>query len=183
MAKSKLTIIVGSLRKDSINLKLAKTIAELGLDLFESNFAQIDDLPLFNQDLETDFPASATRLKTVLNAADGILIVTPEYNRSMPGVLKNAIDWASRPYGTNSFAKKPVGIMGTSMGAIGTACSQHTLRPVLNYLDVILMGQPEVYFQYKKETFNTEETKKFLKNYVDQLAAWVERHRSDSTLG
>ena len=167
-------IIVGSLRKESINLKLAQFLAQLGAHLFESHFLQISDLPLFNQDLEADFPAAAIRLKNDLVAADGILIVTPEYNRSIPGVLKNAIDWASRPYGTNSFAKKPVGIIGASAGAIGTACSQYSLRPVLSYLEVNQMGQPEGYIQYKDDLFESEQSKAFLQKYIDQFAVWVE---------
>ena len=177
MKKLNIAMIVGSLRKESFNLKLAKVIAALGEQMFNSEILTIGDLPLFNQDLEADFPPAATRLKNAVKAADGILIVTPEYNRSMPGPLKNAIDWASRPYGTNSFAKKPVGLVGASPGAIGSACSQHSLRPVLGYLDVILMGQPEVYVNYKEGLFDNDDTKAFLKKYTEQLAAWVERYQ------
>ena len=182
MAKFNASILVGSLRKASINLKLAKALTKLGENHFEANFLRIDDLPLFNQDLETNFPPEATRLKNALKASDGILIVTPEYNRSMPAPLKNAIDWASRPYGTNSFARKPIAIIGASVGAIGTACAQHNLRPTLGYLDVILMGQPEGYIHFVKDLIDTdgnianEDTKKFLQSYVDSFSAWVNRH-------
>src|SRR4051812_21366813 len=112
MSKFNVAIIVGSLRKESINLKLAKALAKLGKDKFDVQFVQIGDLPLYNQDLEANFPEQATRLKNEIKNADAVLIVTPEFNRAMPGPLKNAIDWASRPYGANSFAGKPAAICG-----------------------------------------------------------------------
>ena len=175
-------IIVGSLRKDSTNLKLAKALAKLGKDKFTAKFVEIGDLPLFNQDLEANVPAPVTRMKKEIEGADAVLFVTPEYNRSMPAPLKNAIDWASRPYGKNSFAGKPSAIIGTSPGAIGTACAQHNLRPTLAYLDVILMSQPEAYVQFKDGLIDAEGnisndgTQKFLQTYVDKFTAWVERH-------
>ena len=104
MAKFKVAVIVGSLRKDSMNLKLAKAVSKLGAGKFDTQFVQIGDLPLFSQDLEANVPAPVTRVKKEIEAADAVLFVTPEYNRGMPGPLKNAIDWASRPYGKNSFA-------------------------------------------------------------------------------
>jgi len=116
--------------------------------------ADISDLPLFNQDLEEKFPASALRLKKDIETADAVLFVTPEYNRSIPSPLKNAIDWASRPYGENSFSKKPAAICGASVGAIGTACAQQALKSILVYLDVVLMGQPEVYFHFKEDAID-----------------------------
>lgn len=179
MKKFNLAIIVGSLRNDSINLKLAKAIAKLGSEKFEAQFLQISDLPLFNQDLESDFPKAATRLKSEIKNADAVLFVTPEYNRSVPAPLKNAIDWASRPYGKNSFAKKPAAICGASVGAIGTACAQNSLKPVLIYLDTILMGSPEVYLHFKEGAIDDEgnisddHTKKFLQGFADSFVAWV----------
>src|ERR1700733_6637356 len=119
MTKRKVAILVGSLRKESFNYKLARSLVKLGSDKFDAQFLQIGDLPLYNQDMEADFPLQAMRLKKEIMAADAILIVTPEYNRSIPGPLKNAIDWASRPYGKNAFAGKPAAICGTSQGAIG----------------------------------------------------------------
>lgn len=175
-------IIVGSLRKDSTNLKLAKALAKLGKDKFNAKFVEISDLPLFNQDLEANVPAPVTRMKKEIEGADAVLFVTPEYNRSMPAPLKNAIDWASRPYGKNSFAGKPAAIIGTSPGAIGTACAQHNLRPTLAYLDVILMSQPEAYVQFKdglidgEGNINNDGTQKFLQTYVEKFVLWVERH-------
>jgi chromate reductase len=184
MSKFTTAIIVGSLRKDSTNLKLAKALAKLGQDKFSAKILEIGDLPLFNQDLEANVPAPVTRLKKEIEGADAVLIVTPEYNRSMPAPLKNAIDWASRPYGKNSFAGKPAAIIGTSPGAIGTACAQHNLRPTLAYLDVILMSQPEAYVQFKdglidaEGNISNEGTQKFLQAYVDKFTTWVERHTS-----
>jgi chromate reductase len=170
------------LRKDSYNLKLGKALAKLGSDTFDAQFLQIGDLPLYNQDLEAEFPEQATRLKQEIRDADAVLFVTPEYNRDIPGVLKNAIDWCSRPYGQNAFAGKPVAICGASPGAIGTACAQQNLRSILGYLDTILLGQPEVYFQFKEGIIDDEgnidndNTRKFLQGFVDKFALWIERH-------
>ena len=178
---SKVALIVGSIRRDSINHKLAEALAKLAKPKTEYTILKIDDLPLFNQDLEPNPPASVTRLKSEIEAADGVLIVTPEYNRSIPGVLKNAIDWASRPYGKNSFNGKPTTALGTSMGAVGTAAAQQHLRSILAYLNVTLMGQPEGYIVFKKDmidpagNFSDEGTRKFMQGYVDAFAAWIDR--------
>jgi chromate reductase len=182
MTKFKVAVVVGSLRKDSMNLKLGNALAKLGQDKFVANFVQIGDLPLFNQDLEANVPESVTRLKNDIESADAILFVTPEYNRSMPGPLKNAIDWCSRPYGKNSFAKKPAAICGASVGVIGTACAQSSLKPILSYLDIALMGQPELYLHFTEGVIDgegnitNENTKKFLQKFVDAFAAWVAKH-------
>lgn len=187
MSKFKVAVIVGSLRKGSYNLQLAKALVKLGADKFDAHFVEIGDLPLHNQDLESDFPAPATRLKNDIAAADAVLFVTPEFNRSIPGLLKNAIDWASRPYGKNSFAGKPAAICGTSPGAIGAACAQQHLKPILNYLDVALMGAPEVYFQFKEGLIDqdgnitAENTQKFLQGFVDKFVAWSEGHMACAT--
>jgi chromate reductase len=178
---SKIAVIVGSIRRDSINRKLAEALAKLAAPKAQFVFSRIDDLPLFNQELEPSPPAAVTRLKGEIEAADGVLIVTPEYNRSIPGVLKNAIDWASRPYGKNSFNLKPTAALGTSMGAVGTAAAQQHLRSILAYLNVALMGQPEGYIVFKKDmldsagNFSDEGTRKFMQGYVDAFAAWVDR--------
>jgi chromate reductase, NAD(P)H dehydrogenase (quinone) len=178
---SKIAVIVGSIRRDSINRQLAEALAKLAAPKAQFVFCKIDDLPLFNQDLELSPPAAVIRLKGEIEAADGVLIVTPEYNRSIPGVLKNAIDWASRPYGKNSFNGKPTAGIGTSMGAVGTAAAQQHLRSILGYLHVVLMGQPEGYIVFKKDmldaqgNFTDEGTRKFMQGYVDAFAAWVER--------
>jgi chromate reductase, NAD(P)H dehydrogenase (quinone) len=178
---SKIAVIVGSLRRDSINRKLAEALAKLAEPKAQYVFSRIDDVPLFNQDLEPTPPASVTRLKGEIEGADGVLIVTPEYNRSIPGVLKNAIDWASRPYGKNSFNGKPTAGIGTSGGAVGTAAAQQHLRSILAYLNVALMGQPEGYIVFKKDmldatgNFTDEATRKFMQGYVDAFAAFIER--------
>jgi chromate reductase len=176
-------VIVGSLRKGSFNLKLAKALIKLGEGRFQADMVRIDDLPLFNQDLEANFPAPATRMKDQIGKADGILIVTPEYNRSIPAPLKNAIDWASRPYGENAFADKPVSLAGTSPGSIGSACAQHNLHSILKYLDVRLMGQPEVYLQFKEGlidddgNISNDKTREFLNSFINKFVAWVEKTR------
>ncbi|MBX9592170.1 MAG: NAD(P)H-dependent oxidoreductase [Hyphomonadaceae bacterium] len=178
---SKIVVIVGSLRRDSHNRKLAGALTKLAKPGTVFTFAKIDDLPLFSQDLEPSPPAAVTRLKGEIDAADGILIVTPEYNRSIPGVLKNAIDWASRPYGKNSFDGKPTAAIGTSPGAVGTAVAQQHLRSILAYLNVVLMGQPEGYITYKPDMVDAqgqvadESVRKFLQLYMDRFTAWVER--------
>jgi chromate reductase len=178
---SKIAVIVGSVRRDSINRKLAEAVARLGASKAQFSFLRIDDLPLFSQDLEPNPPAAVTRLKREIEAADGVLIATPEYNRSIPGVLKNAIDWASRPYGKNSFDGKPAAALGTSQGAVGTAAAQQHLRSILVHLNTRLMGQPEAYIVYKPGlvdetgTITDEGTRKFLQGYLDTFLALVEQ--------
>lgn len=180
----KVAVIVGSLRKESTNLKLAKAVLALGKGKFEGKILEIGDLPLFNEDLEKDFPAQATRMKNEITSADAVLFVTPEYNRSMPAPLKNAIDWASRPYGKNSFGGKPGALLGTSPGAIGTAVAQHNLKGTLSYLDVHMMGQPEVYLQFKQGLIDdagnitNDDTKKFIQKFTDSFAHFVEGHKA-----
>ena len=182
MKKFKIAAIVGSLRKDSHNLKLAKAIAKLGSDRLDTHISVIADLPLYNQDLDNQFPQQAVRLKQEIENADAILFVTPEYNRSVPGVLKNAIDWASRPYGKNSFAKKPAALCGASVGAIGSACAQNGLKHTLCYLDIALMGQPEVYLHFKENLIDFDgnitdsNVEKFIQGFVNQFVGWIEKH-------
>jgi chromate reductase len=181
MAKLKLAIVVGSNRRESINRKLAQALARLGEGAFEPSFVQIDDLPMFNQDLEPNRPEPTLRLKREIEAADAILIVTPEYNRAIPAVLKNAIDWASRPYGKSSWAGKPGAIVGATGGAIGTAVAQSHLRSIMAVLDVALMGQPEVYFTMKPGLIDEDylitddKTHEFLSSWVNKYTAWVRR--------
>lgn len=179
----KIAVVVGSLRKDSYNKKLAKSLEKLAAGKMEFSYVDIGSVPLFNQDLEASVPASVTKLKSEIEAADGVLFVTPEYNRSIPGVLKNAIDWASRPYGKSSWAGKPAAVCGTSQGAIGTAVAQAHLKQIIaGYLDMPLLGQPEMYVAYKEESFDADHnvtndaTKKFLQGFVDKFASWVDLH-------
>lgn len=182
MSKIRVALLVGSLRKDSFNRQLARAVERLAPEDFSFDHVRIDNLPLYNQDFDADYPAECQRLKDEISAADALLFVTAEYNRSIPGVLKNAIDIASRPWGTNSFAGKPAAVIGVSVGAQGTALAQQHLRNVLAYLDVSTLAQPEVFIQNKEGLFDAdgrignEGTAKFLQNFVDRYVAWVRRH-------
>ena len=175
MAKLKLAIVVGSTRRDSINRKLAQALAKLGGDAFEPSFVRIDDLPLFNQDLEADRPEPTLRLKREIEAADAILIVTPEHNRSIPAALKNAIDWASRPYGKNSWAGKAVAVTGTSGGGVGTAVAQNELRMIMSNLAGVVVGG-QVFITFNEELIDAnhevtnEGTRAFLQGFLDNFA-------------
>ena len=174
-------VIVGSLRRDSINRKLAKALAKLGQSKFRFNFIEIGDLPIYNEDLWQDPPASVLRMKSEVDAADAVLFVTPEYNRSITPALKNAIDWGTRPWGKNSWAGKPASIVGTSPGAVGTAGAQTHLRSIAVILDVILMGQPEVYFVNKpgliddNDDITDDTTREFLEGYLARFEGWIDQ--------
>jgi chromate reductase len=175
-----ITVLVGSLRRDSFNRKLADALAKLAPSNFTFKQAQISDLPLYNQDDDGQQAPSVLRLKSEINMANGLLFVTPEYNRSLPGVLKNAIDHASRPYGQSAWAGKPAGVLGVSVGAIGTALAQQHLRNVLAYLDVPTMGQPEAFIHAKDDLFGPDGSigvgsQKFLQDWMDHYVAWVKR--------
>ncbi len=183
MAQTKIGVIVGSLRKDSFNKKLAIGLAKLAPAEFSFEHLRIDDLPLYNQDDDGQQAPSVLRLKSEILAAQGLLFVTPEYNRSYPGVLKNAIDHASRPYGKSAFAGKPAGVIGASVGAIGTAMAQQHLRNVLAYLDVPTLGQPEAFVHAKDGLFDAdgsigEASRKFLQGWMDKYVAWVRQHQA-----
>jgi chromate reductase len=173
--------VVGSLRKDSINRKLANALIKLGPPDFSFKELRIGDLPLYNQDDDRSQSAEVQRMKSELRAVDAVMFVTPEYNRSIPGVLKNALDNASRPYGQNAWAGKPAGVIGASIGAISTAVAQLHLRTILAYLDMPTLAQPEAYLQVKDGFFDdagniaNAETKKFLHGWMDKYAMWVKK--------
>jgi chromate reductase, NAD(P)H dehydrogenase (quinone) len=175
----KIAVLVGSLRKDSFNAKLANALQTLVPDDVTFDRQRIDDLPLYNQDDDNDQPAPTKRLKQAIRDADGVLFVSPEYNRSIPGVLKNAIDHASRPYGDSAFAGKPAGVIGVSIGTIGTACAQQHLRSILAYLDMPTFGAPEAFLKaddaLDKDGGIAEGSRKFLQKWVDGYVAWVRR--------
>ena len=179
MSQINIAVIVGSLRKASFNKKLALTVEGMFSDRFDLRRVEIAELPLYNQDFDQDYPASGKRFKQEVEAADALLFVTPEYNRSMPGVLKNAIDVGSRPPGSNSFAGKLAAVIGTSPGARGTALAQQHLRNVFVGLDVLAMAQPEVTVQFHEGLIddeggvNDERTLKFLQKFVDRYSAWL----------
>ena len=181
MSKYKIAVLVGSLRRDSFNRKLASAVVKLAPPEFVFEQVQIGDLPLYDQDDDANPAASVKRLKETLATAQGLLFVTPEYNRSIPGVLKNAIDHASRPYGQSSWAGKPAGVMGASIGAIGTAMAQQHLRNVLAYLDVPTLGQPEAFIHAKDGLFDEAGdlgagSTAFLQTWMDRYVAWVKAH-------
>jgi chromate reductase len=180
----KLAVFVGSLQKNSYNKKLAKTMEQLAPDGVEFEYVNLN-LPLFNQDVEAEaFPKEAQAVKDVVLAADAALFVTPEYNRSVPGVLKNAIDWASRPYGQSAFAGKPVGMVGISISPVGTAVAQSDLRHIVAFLNMKLMGQPEVYIanamglEFSDDgILQDERWRKNLQEYMEAFVKHVESVR------
>ena len=176
-----IAVVVGSLRRESFNRKLADAIVKLAPAEFSFKQVQIGDLPLYNQDDDAAQAEPVKRLKAEVAAAQGLLFVTPEYNRSMPGVLKNAIDHASRPYGQSAWAGKPAGVLGASVGAIGTAMAQQHLRNVLAYLDVPTLGQPEAFIHAKEGLFDADGnigagSLKFMQAWMDSYVAWVKTH-------
>jgi chromate reductase, NAD(P)H dehydrogenase (quinone) len=181
MSQYQIAVVVGSLRRDSFNRKLANAITKLAPPEFSFKQLSIGDLPLYNQDDDANPADSVKRLKAEISSAQGVLFVTAEYNRSMPGVLKNALDHASRPYGQSAWAGKPAGVLGVSPGAAGTAMSQQHLRNVLAYLDMPTLGQPEAFIQAKDGLFDDagnigEGSKKFLQQWMDQYVGWVKKH-------
>ncbi len=181
MAKFTVGYIIGSLARDSINRKLAKALVKLA----PPDLAMVEiawrDLPFYSYDFDQDYPKVALDFKGAIHGADAILFVTPEYNRSIPGALKNAIDWASRPYGTNAFAGKPAGVIGASVGAIGTAVAQQHLKGVLGYCNMSLMNSPEGYIAFKPDliaddgTVTVDSTRQFLQTFMQAFADHIQR--------
>ena len=181
MSHYQIAVVVGSLRQDSFNRKLANALVALAPAEFSLKQLQIGDLPLYNQDDDANQADSVKRLKDEISASQGVIFVTAEYNRSIPGVLKNAIDHASRPYGKNAWAGKPTGVLGVSIGAIGTALAQQHLRGVLAYLDAPTLGQPEAFIQAKDGLFDDQGnigagSKQFVQDWMDRYVAWVKKH-------
>ncbi len=180
MAKLKLGIIVGSNRRESINRKLAQALAKLGANDFEAHFIAIDDLPMYNQDHEQPVPAPVARFKAEVETSDALLVVTPEHSRSIPAVLKNAIDWGARPWGKSSWPNKPAAVIGTSGGAISTAVAQQHLRAVLGNQGLHLLGG-EAYIQFKPDLVDAEagvtdeSVRGFLKAFIDRFAGFAGR--------
>jgi chromate reductase len=173
----KFIAISGSLRKGSYNTNLLHAAVELAGEGVEIQMFDISSLPLYNQDTEAPFPEGAQALKDAIKNADGVIFATPEHNRSIPSALKNAIDWASRPWGQNSFATKSVLVLGASVGPIGTAVAQNHLKQILLYLDAHVIGQPEFYLGVAQDKFDgdgkltDETTKEHLKKALEVLAS------------
>ncbi|WP_108251839.1 NADPH-dependent FMN reductase [Planctomonas deserti] len=181
MAAYRIGYFVGSLASNSINRTLSKALISVAPEELDFTEIPIRDLPLYNSDFDADFPPEGRALKDAIAASDGILFISPEYNRSIPGALKNAIDWGSRPWGTNSFARKPTGIIGASPGGIGTAVMQSSMRSVLSFLDAPQLNSPEAYIRFDSESFGedgeikNEDTRAFLAHYMDEYCAFVQR--------
>ena len=181
MAAYSVGYFVGSLAKASINRKLARALIRLApkeLQLKEISFA---DLPLYSYDYDRDYPPAGKALKDAIAEVDAVLFVTPEYNRSIPGGLKNAIDWASRPYGQNSFTRKPSAVIGTSPGKIGTAVGQQHLRSILAFCNSPLMNSIEAYIQFTPGLINDDgevtdaSVEEFLRNYIAEFHGFITR--------
>ena len=185
MAKHKIAIIVGSLRKESVNRKMAQAICRIAGDSLDCSIVEIGNLALFNQDIEASPPAEWTQFKQAISAADGILFVTPEYNRTIPGVLKNAIDVASRPYGKSAWEKKPAAIVTASPGGIGGFGCNHQLRQACVFLDMPVMQQPEAYLGHVTDKSFAEDGSltdpglaKLVGNIATAFAGWIDLIKS-----
>ena len=181
MATYKVGVIIGSLAKESINRKLAQALMRLSPDDFEFTEISYKDLPLYNYDYDLDYPQAAREFKESIAKVDAVLFVTPEYNRSIPGALKNALDWASRPRGQGAFKNKPVAVIGASSGAIGTAVAQQHLRTILAFMNAPQMNYPEGYIQVRPGLIDengdvtVESTREFLRMFMNEFYTFVER--------
>jgi chromate reductase len=181
MSVYKIAVLVGSIRRESLNRRLAHAVTLLAPSDFAFEQVQINDLPLYSQDDDAHQAPPVLRVKAEVLKAHGLLFITPEYNRSIPGVLKNAIDHISRPYGQSAWTGKPAGVLGVSVGTIGTALAQQHLRSILAYLDVPTLGQPEAFLQAKDDLFASDgsigaASKKFLQDWMDHYVAWIKKH-------
>lgn len=184
MNQKKIAVIVGSLRKDSYNRKMAKALSEMAPESLKLEIIEIGELPHYDEDLEKDPPAVWIEFRQRLSRVDGILFITPEYNRSVPGVLKNAIDVGSRPYGKSVWNGKPGAVMSVSPGAIGGFGANHHLRQSLVFLNIPTMQQPEAYIGNAGSLFDekgslaNDSIRGFAQSYINEFAAWVETHAS-----
>ncbi len=182
MKKLKIGVLVGSLRKESFNLKTAKALIGMASENFSLEILPIGDLPLYNEDIDVTPPDSYNKFREEIKSCDGFLFFTPEYNRSVPAVLKNAIDVGSRPYGKNSWEGKPGGIVSVSMSSLGAFGANHHLRQSLVFVNVPAMQQPEAYIGNAHSLFDdggklaNDATKDFLKNYIQAFENWVNTH-------
>jgi chromate reductase len=181
MRTYKVGYFVGSLSSTSINRVLAKALIRVAPEDLEFSKIPIGNLPLYSPDYDTSYPPEATSLKEAIGRSDAIMFVTPEYNRSIPGALKNAIDWASRPWGQNSFDHIPAAVIGASVGQIGTALAQQSLRAVLSYCNARQMTAPEAYIQYSTDVFTSdgeikdESVEAFLTGYMSEFRDYMMR--------
>ena len=181
MSQYQVAVIVGSLRKESFNRKLAQAIARMAPEGFSFEDVAIDTLPMYNQDADGNEVEAVKRFRAQIANANALLFLTPEYNRSIPGVLKNALDQGSRPYGQSVWGGKPGAVLGVSVGATGTALAQQHLRNILAYLDVPLLGQPEMFIQAKDGLFNEDgsigaASHDFVKGWLHRYVEWVKKN-------
>ncbi|WP_395648099.1 NADPH-dependent FMN reductase [Terricaulis sp.] len=175
-------VLVGSLRAQSVNRNFAVALAKLARSKLQFRFVEIGDLPLYNQDLESDLPAAVQRFKSEIEAADAVLFVTPEFNRTFSSALKNAIEWGTRPWGKNSFAGKPGAVVGATLGVVGTAAAQSQLRSVVSAIGVALIAQPEIYLNFREGQFvdgeiADEGLRTLLTDWTAKFADWIARLR------
>ena len=181
MSAYRVGYFVGSLSRNSINRKLSRALIRLAPADLEFTEIEYADLPLYNYDYDADYPPVARAFKDSIAAVDAVLFVTPEYNRSIPGALKNAIDWASRPYGQNAFTRKPSAVIGASVGQIGTAVGQQHLRSILGFCNSPQMNAPEAYIHFTPGLVSddgevtVDSTREFLSNYLLELRGFIER--------
>lgn len=184
----KVGVFVGSLATGSINRKLARALVKLAPAELELQEIPIGDLPLYSYDFDADYPPAGRDFKAAVESMDALMFVTPEYNRSIPGALKNAIDWGSRPWGTNSFAKKPSAVIGTSPGAIGTAVGQQHLRSILSFVNSPEMAQPEAYIQFSNGLIDddgnvsVDSTRDFLSNWLNEFHIFIAKVASTQSV-
>ena len=181
MATRKIAVIVGSLRKESCTRKVAKTLMLLAPPTLDMEIVEIGQLPMYNQDDDDNPPPTYVEFREKIKRFDGVLFCTPEYNRSVPGVLKNAIDVGSRPYGQSAWTGKPCAVVGVSPGALGGFGANHHLRQSLVFLNMPAMQQPEAYLgniagQFDGDHLNNDSTRGFLQKFIDAFDGWVERH-------
>lgn len=180
-APYKISILIGSLRKDSYNRKIAEAMIKMAPNTLSLDIVEIGDLPLYNEDLDNATPPeSYTNLREKIRATDGVLIISPEYNRSIPAVLKNALDVGSRPYGKNVWNEKPTAVLTSSIGAIGGFGANHHIRQAITFLNMPCMQQPEAYLGNIAESFDeagnlTERSHQFVKNFIEAYDKWVRR--------
>jgi chromate reductase len=180
---AKVAVIVGSLRKGSVNRQFADALAKLARPKLELRIVEIGDLPLYDQDLEAELPASVQRFKQQIESSDAVLFVTPEFNRSFSAAIKNAIEWGSRTWGRNSWAGKPSAIVGATLGAVGTAAAQSQLRSVVSAVGTALTAQPEIYLNFHEGLIadgeiTDENFVGLLKDWTEKFADWIARLRA-----
>lgn len=183
MRTTQIAVVVGSLRQASFNRQLAQAIMRMAPADVQFTEVPIGDLPLYNQDADGQEVAAVTQFRDALRTVDAVLFVTPEYNRSMPGVLKNALDQGSRPYGASVWEGKPAAVIGMSPGAAGTAMAQQHLRNVLAFLNMPTMGQPEMFLQFKDDFFTADgavgaRSQAYVQKFVEQFVAWIAQHKA-----